>query len=371
MSFLILPALSMAAASSSSASISAAISAAWSEGRSSTPLVSWFVCQMSTAKPPPTTPQRVNSVRISVKSPGAELACKYPTTSGVKASPPFCAAVATPYAVPSCFSATTRAMAGHSAPAKTMNTIPRQNMENAGGAEAMLTYVTVRTAEHPTRHWLRMPTLSITSPNTGVPSAAAKNKIDITFPARCWASSRGRSAKAVSTKKADAMLLNGRIAEYKNTQSPQRYQNCRRRDSAPSRPDSALVGASGRPMASPWIRSRATERMLLAQLPKQSKVPNQKASPAPYREAIHGERISLITDPPRAKDRFTPSANATSFPLNHRSSRQLCATCMDSPPRPKTIRPAIIRGQLDAAAPSETIACPRTTQKPRAQIKDR
>mmetsp|Transcript_68057 Transcript_68057/g.107965 ORF Transcript_68057/g.107965 Transcript_68057/m.107965 type:complete len:96 (+) Transcript_68057:418-705(+) len=92
-------------------------------------------------------------------------------------------------------------------------TTPRQSIDKTGGSTNIAPYVQVtRTALNNKKCTLN-PTKSTNAPKGGVPNAETRNIIDITLPALCCASATGKFLKVVSTKKADAMLLKGKMAQ--------------------------------------------------------------------------------------------------------------------------------------------------------------
>mmetsp|Transcript_3053 Transcript_3053/g.8731 ORF Transcript_3053/g.8731 Transcript_3053/m.8731 type:complete len:204 (-) Transcript_3053:826-1437(-) len=186
---------------------------ACAEGMSRTPPHVLFAEWRAAAMTIPTTPMQKNKVITGLKFPGPDVACKWPTTSGITASPEFCNATATPYAVPSCFCGTVNAKAGQRAPAKIMYTPPRQIIESSGRTMKMPAYVVESSTALHKRQCVLWPRLSMRLPKAGVPVADTMKSKDMAKPANCIASACGRPRYQVSTKKAEAMLLKGRIPQ--------------------------------------------------------------------------------------------------------------------------------------------------------------
>lgn len=70
--------------------------------------------------------------------------------------------------------------------------------------------------------------------------------------------------------------------------------------------------------------------------------PNSNATPKDFDfSAIGGSTRLLKTDPNQDIVMFKPSANANSFPKNHRDTTTVWMTFMLSPPNPKTTHPTI------------------------------
>ena len=74
------------------------------------------------------------------------------------------------------------------------------------------------------------------------------------------------------------------------------------------------------------------------------------------------EARSLITEPTRARARFTPSAMASSLPVNHCAIMADMATDRDSPPNPNTVRPTNMTYQPEDTSlmvmPMAKMSCP-------------
>mmetsp|Transcript_57598 Transcript_57598/g.160447 ORF Transcript_57598/g.160447 Transcript_57598/m.160447 type:complete len:283 (-) Transcript_57598:235-1083(-) len=247
-------------------------------------------------------------------------------------------------------------------------TTPKHIIEKIGVNMVIDAYDMVKSMELKVKNTERLPTRSTRQPKGGVPMAETKNITDIALPALCCASASGHALNHVSTKKAEAMLLKGKMAQYSTTQSAASNQNCWGIARTCFADTVSSPVASGKFALRPSLLSNHALVMLHPQLSKQSKAPNQIAPVNPKCSAITGDSTSFKTEPARAMDRFTPKAKATSWPWNHLRSRQFCATCMDSPPKPKSTRPAIMHAQLLSSAPKAKTKWPAVTHTAKMQI---
>merc|ERR1719326_1623038 len=117
------------------------------------------------------------------------------------------------------------------------------------------------------------------------------------------------------------MLLNGITAQYRHTHNPAHPQNILGNRKISCKETSSSLIASAKPVLSLILLSSTILQMLARKLKIQRNTPSQQAATTPQWPAAHGERTSLSTEPPLAIDKFRPSANATSLPLNRRKSK--------------------------------------------------
>mmetsp|Transcript_37871 Transcript_37871/g.108883 ORF Transcript_37871/g.108883 Transcript_37871/m.108883 type:complete len:200 (-) Transcript_37871:399-998(-) len=193
---------------------------------------------------------------------------------------------------------------------------------------------------------------SMRPPKAGVPMADTMKSKDIAYPALCIASASEKPEYQVPTKKADAMLLKGKMPQYKITQSCAKSQYKRGSRKTSLTEKSSSLRDSSKPARSPAYLSSTALKTLQTKLPMHKAAPSHIVAATPHLEAHQGETISFMTEPARATERLRPRAKATSMPLNQRNSKQFCATCSDSPPRPKRTRPASISAQLRSTKPA-------------------
>mmetsp|Transcript_22692 Transcript_22692/g.57506 ORF Transcript_22692/g.57506 Transcript_22692/m.57506 type:complete len:263 (-) Transcript_22692:815-1603(-) len=257
------------------------------------------------------------------------------------ASPMFWRHTQTPYAVPSEFLFTTRAMLGHSAAAKTVYTAPSCTDAMYGFSSIMVPCVAVSSVAETASSAGRRPKRSTMCPKIGVAIAEIANIHALAREAWRDAIVVASLLYAVAMKSGCAMLLKGRIAPYINTQSAVRNQYGRVSFVIIFRETSSSSNPPCRPKY-----SRQTLPTLAKEDARHKSHPTANGTTGllSHKVAIQGVETALTLLPIRAMDRFSPSARAISAPSKYENRSAFCATCSDSPPTPKSARPRSMRG---------------------------